>query len=222
MAIEITKVVNATTKKAVENNGYTVKKDEQKNTFTISSKDEIETATLQFTLKDATHEYVIGKGKLSTDKKSITELNIIKKTQLNFEGTLQIKGRAESKVAQINVKIGNMNPDNDWIIDMSNRVEKESSSLDVTSLIEWIQDKGADAELALPPSEEGESNDEISGLIIEFNALKFNLSKKEYNISFQSQKDAKLKFLGKFELSNVKFTLTNMDIPEETKNTPAS
>ena len=216
MAINIIKIENNNTGDIIEISKFKLEK--RDGNYTATSEEEIDGASasnIRFTIKEDNSALILGNGKLSEGNKSISELSLIKKTKLDFEGTLEIKSpkqTAGNKVAQINVKIGNLNPKEDWIINMSNKVENKPSSLDVASLIDWIQDKGADATVELP---EGKNESNFKGFVVEFEDLYFNITQKDYKIKLQTKKDETLTLLEKFTISNIKFTLTNMDIPKE-------
>lgn len=178
-----------------------------------------ESKDLQFTLKgDDDKKVIVSNGKIDKTAKTVSELKPVRETHLQFKGTLDIKPPGKpSSVAKLNVSIGNWNSRGHWIINMSERVNGTPSTLNVSGLMNWINNNGGNSTLALPSAEGGakpedKQLDALNNFTIEFNALYFNITNGDYDIDLQTQEASTLTIMDKFTLSNIKFRMTNMDI----------
>lgn len=122
--------------------------------------------------------------------------------------------------ARISISVGNMNPEGDWIIDLSNnKVEGGGSYVDIQALINWVKTKDTSItqDPALPDSNQFDLKDgknqsldlaKIKQYRIEFKAFWFNITKKTFKIDVQSKSGDELT-IGAFTIKQLGFTLTN-------------
>jgi chemotaxis protein histidine kinase CheA len=125
--------------------------------------------------------------------------------------------------ATIRIRVSNMNPEGDWIIDFS---DKGESSVNVGAVIRWIQNKnsGEKSTAGNPelPSGEGFDIKDKDGEVIDFSTVQdynidfksfwFNLTKKIFKIDVQSREGDHLN-IGPFTIKKIGFTLTNQASP---------
>ncbi|KAA3640101.1 MAG: hypothetical protein DWQ02_02580 [Bacteroidetes bacterium] len=174
---------------------------------------------------------------------TITGLSLKGKFQFQFFGVMEIEdpnnaealkrakasaadvGKTADEItsaptARISISVGNMNPDGDWIIDLSNsQVEGGGSYIDIRALIDWVKSKDTSLtkDPALPDSQEVVLKDKnnqsldlptIEKYRIEFKDFWYNITKKTFKIDVQSKSGDELT-IGAFTIKQLGFTLTN-------------
>jgi hypothetical protein len=141
----------------------------------------------------------------------ISGLKPVPKMSMQFYGQLAIgKPLTDKQKPPVNlsVRVGNMsNKHQDWIIDFSDKVDgAPGSSIELTSLIAWIQDKNKTSEtVGLPKDAKGP---DIKQFLIRFDEFHFNITQKTFNIKVQSEDKSTITF-GDFEIMKIGFQITN-------------
>ena len=157
-------------------------------------------------------------GEASAGKGTITISNLtdVSKFSLGLNGQIEIGPKVATPtdpVAVISVRIGNLNPRRDWIIDLSDRQDEAAgTSVRLDSLIAWAGGQTGDdtTAVAIPQTGDEASGDtpELKDFTVEFNAFNFNVTQKTFDIDVSSKKGDAITF-GALTIKNVGFRVTN-------------
>jgi hypothetical protein len=154
---------------------------------------------------------------------TISGLQDYSSVTVDFFGTIEIgpkpvNGQQAPGVAAISVRVGNNNPGRETIIDLSDGDKGDKSSLDLAGLIAWVSENGLGETTlpALPESTDANAGEkpDPKKFILDFNAFRFNVTRKAFRFEVESQDGQELKF-SVFTLKKVGFLITNEPPKEE-------
>ncbi|MCW3122812.1 MAG: hypothetical protein JWQ38_2304 [Flavipsychrobacter sp.] len=158
----------------------------------------------------------------ATKEFSITGLKNVSKLSLGVSGILDIGpvpvvGQPKPVVAHLNVSIGNLNKEGDWIINLSKKdKDGEGSYIKLNALIDWaktkapIDDEVSTLELPTEGSEEAPVavQKKPEDFTIMFNDMYINITNKTFRFDVQSKAGEEMTF-GNFTIRDIGFIVTN-------------
>jgi hypothetical protein len=171
-----------------------------------------------------THRAVRGRLVLKDKTATISNLLDVSKYRAQVSGKLGIGPNSNPNAAQISVSIGNLNEEQDWIINLSDKQDGDTgSAINFKALIEWINTKNKEEGRKLEPptdSASTEGNDgkkSLNDFTIEFKEFYFNITQKTFDIWVASKADEEIAF-GAFTIKKVSVRVTNVYEPSQTSD----
>lgn len=153
-------------------------------------------------------------GKITKDgtKVTISGLMNVSEYSVGINGQLGIGPAANPEAVLLSVRIGNLNPPKDWIIDFSDTEDgAPGSSIKLKELVGWIQGKTGDNNPDSIKYPDIEGDKDASDFLIEFKDFYFNITQKTFDFNVES-KDGDEIIFGDFTIKKVGFRVTNTPV----------